>query len=58
VTGQVHIVLEYEDDGVSRRLHVLGVFTALALAKRVAARGSHRVVYTAPMNKELGKAKA
>lgn len=55
MTSQVHIVLEYEDDWVS---HVVGVFSNAVLAKRVAARGSHRVVYTAPMNKELGKAKA
>jgi hypothetical protein len=54
MTTEVHIVLEFEGDGTSE---VIGVFTALALAKRVAARRQHRSVYTAPLNRELGKAK-
>jgi hypothetical protein len=55
MVGHVHVVLEHEDDGTSQ---VIGVFTAAALAKRVAARKGARSVYTCPMNRELGKAKA
>jgi hypothetical protein len=55
LSSYVHVVLQFEGDGTSE---VVGVFTTAALAKRVAARKAHRVVYTCPMDRELGKAKA
>jgi hypothetical protein len=55
LSSYVHLVLQFEGDGTSE---VVGVFTSAALAKRVAARRPHRSVYTCPMNRELGKAKA